>query len=115
MGKQKGRSDWDEAMEATGHRVVKKEEKKWPNRLRTTTRMVLYKNDSLVEDDFLKFLENLEKDNYDDEEETIQEELTANDLKLEQSRKRRKLNDLKPELTKIPSYTFKRALEYEVY
>ena len=39
MGK-KGRSEWDEAMEATGHRIIKEKTKKWASRLRTNTKNI---------------------------------------------------------------------------
>lgn len=37
MGK-RGKSEWDEAMEATGHRVSGENGKKWVSRLRTNTK-----------------------------------------------------------------------------
>lgn len=37
MGK-KGKSEWDEAMEATGHRITTEKTKKWASRLRTNTK-----------------------------------------------------------------------------
>lgn len=37
MGK-RGKSEWDEAMEATGHRVSSEKAKKWVSRLRTNTK-----------------------------------------------------------------------------
>ena len=37
MGK-RGKSEWDEAMEATGHRITTEKTKKWASRLRTNTK-----------------------------------------------------------------------------
>ena len=123
MGKKQGRSDWDEAMEATGHRVIKKEDKKWPNRLRTTTRMVLLKTDSLHEDvrcelflcaienqNMSQFIEEMNKDNKEDELVVLQDTVTMDDIvclilnhliaeqKQEDSRKRKKYSDVKGEM-----------------
>ena len=34
----KGKLEWDAAMEASGHRIIKEKAKKWTSRLRTNTK-----------------------------------------------------------------------------
>ena len=70
-----GKSEWDEAMLKTGHRVVSNTKKKWASRLRSTT-----KNTNVVDsitreqvrmERVCEWLEALERDN--DEEENVNE------------------------------------------
>ena len=78
MGK-KGKSEWDAAMEATGHRVSKEKAKKWTSRLRTNTKNTMVV-DMITREQVKHYvccfdhqilnerLEALERDNYEEEE-----------------------------------------------
>lgn len=77
-----GKSEWDAAMSASGHRVIEKKTKKWTSRLRSTTKNTNIV-DSITREQVLvvklydmqilnERLEALERDNYD-EEETVNE------------------------------------------
>lgn len=79
-----GKSEWDAAMSASGHRLVEKK-KKWTSRLRSTTKNTNIV-DSITREQVLvvqileqkilnERLEALERDNYDEEETVNESEL----------------------------------------
>lgn len=79
-----GKSEWDAAMSASGHRVVEKK-KKWTSRLRSTTKNTNIV-DNITREQVLAVrileskilnerLEALERDNYDEEETVNESEL----------------------------------------
>ena len=79
-----GKSEWDAAMSASGHRLVEKK-KKWASRLRSTTKNTNIV-DSITREQVLvvrileskilnERLEALERDNYDEEEIVNESEL----------------------------------------
>ena len=75
----KGKLEWDAAMEASGHRIIKEKAKKWTSRLRTNTKNTNVVDAITREQVFWKMglgdiqilnerLEALERDNYEEEE-----------------------------------------------
>ncbi|KAK8802641.1 hypothetical protein WA171_006317 [Blastocystis sp. BT1] len=85
-----GKSEWDAAMSASGHRVVEKK-KKWTSRLRSTTKNTNIVDNITREQILNERLEALERDNYDEEETVNESELydeKEDDLKIRNKRRK---------------------------
>ncbi|KAK8816632.1 hypothetical protein WA538_002493 [Blastocystis sp. DL] len=100
-----GKSEWDEAMLKTGHRVVSNTKKKWASRLRSTTKNANVV-DSITREQILnERLEALERDN--DEEENVNETELYEETENEESvHGRRKKELLKSRVSVLPVFKF---------